>query len=105
VLSLGGRSAPPPPEMAWKCKPCGTRFDPAGEQEADGAFVRCPNCRAKLGLAADFQLDPPPMERLRARRVAVKPQAAPVERKPLTVQIKRKPTVVSARGAGLRRTP
>jgi hypothetical protein len=93
--------------MAWKCKPCGARFEPSGEQEADGAHVRCPNCRAKLGLLADFQLEPPPMERLRARRATVKPPApsAPVERKPVTVQIKRRSVGAPTRGSGLRRAP
>jgi DNA-directed RNA polymerase subunit RPC12/RpoP len=103
VLSLGGRGAAKAPLMAWKCKPCGSKFEPAGEA-LDGPFVRCPNCRAKLGLAADFQLDPPPLERLRARQAVVKP-APPPERKGPAVQIKRRSGVALARGAGLRRAP
>lgn len=61
--------APPPPPPAvgdWKCKPCGTRFDPPVEL-ADSDHVRCPSCNARLGLASDFRADPPNVAKLRAR--------------------------------------
>lgn len=66
-------SPPPPPPPApavgdWKCKPCGTRFDPPAEL-ADEDSVRCPSCNARLGLAADFRSDPPNLAKLRARHV------------------------------------
>lgn len=65
-------SAPPPPPPApvvtgdWKCKPCGTRFDPPTDL-ADEDSVRCPSCNARLGLASDFRSDPPNVAKLRAR--------------------------------------
>ena len=60
---------PPPPVVGdWKCKPCGTRFDPAPEL-ADTDFVRCPSCNARLGLASDFRAEPPNVEKLRARHL------------------------------------
>lgn len=65
-------AAPPPPAPApapvgdWKCKPCGTRFDPPAEL-ADEDYVRCPSCNARLGLASDFRADPPNVAKLRAR--------------------------------------
>jgi hypothetical protein len=65
-------AAPPPPPPApapvgdWKCKPCGTRFDPPAEL-ADEDHVRCPSCNARLGLASDFRSDPPNVAKLRAR--------------------------------------
>lgn len=63
---------PPPPAPPavgdWKCKPCGTRFDPAREL-ADDDSVRCPSCNARLGLASDFRADPPNVEKLRARHL------------------------------------
>ncbi|MBO9707070.1 MAG: zinc ribbon domain-containing protein [Caulobacter sp.] len=73
----GGRvvipeASPPPPPPApaptgdFKCKPCGTRFDPPAEL-ADDESVRCPSCNARLGLAGDFRADPPRLEKLRAR--------------------------------------
>jgi len=59
--------APPPPAVGdWKCKPCGTRFDPSPDL-ADEDSVRCPSCNARLGLASDFRADPPNVEKLRAR--------------------------------------
>ncbi|PLR28884.1 hypothetical protein SGCZBJ_00110 [Caulobacter zeae] len=62
--------APPPPPAVgdWKCKPCGTRFDPPAELE-DGDHVRCPSCNARLGLASDFRADPPNVAKLRARHL------------------------------------
>ena len=63
--------APPPPPPAvgdWKCKPCGTRFDPPAEL-ADEDHVRCPSCNARLGLASDFRADPPNLAKLRARHL------------------------------------
>ncbi|RRN64560.1 hypothetical protein [Caulobacter sp. 602-1] len=61
---------PPPPAPAptgdWKCKPCGTRFDPPTDIP-DEDSVRCPSCNARLGLAADFRADPPNVAKLRAR--------------------------------------
>lgn len=62
---------PPPPPAAvgdWKCKPCGTRFDPSPDL-ADEDSVRCPSCNARLGLASDFRADPPNVEKLRARHL------------------------------------
>jgi hypothetical protein len=67
-------AAPPPPPPAprptgdWKCKPCGTRFDPPAEL-ADEDSVRCPSCNARLGLASDFRADPPNVAKLRARHL------------------------------------
>lgn len=58
--------APPPPAGDFKCKPCGTRFDPPAAL-ADDESVRCPSCNARLGLAGDFRADPPRVEKLRAR--------------------------------------
>lgn len=58
--------APPPPTGDFKCKPCGTRFDPPAEL-ADTDSVRCPNCNARLGLASDFRAVPPNVDKLRAR--------------------------------------
>lgn len=58
--------APPPPTGDFKCKPCGTRFDPPAEL-ADEDSVRCPSCNARLGLASDFRADPPNVDKLRAR--------------------------------------
>jgi hypothetical protein len=63
--------APPPPPPAvgdWKCKPCGTRFDPSPDL-ADEDSVRGPSCNARLGLASDFRADPPNLEKLRARHL------------------------------------
>lgn len=60
--------APPPAVGDWKCKPCGTRFDPATDL-ADDDSVRCPACNARLGLASDFRADPPHVEKLRARHL------------------------------------
>lgn len=57
---------PPAPTGDWKCKPCGTRFDPPAEL-ADADSVRCPSCNARLGLASDFRGDPPNLAKLRAR--------------------------------------
>ena len=59
---------PPPPVGDWKCKPCGTRFDPSPEL-ADTDSVRCPSCNARLGLASDFRADPPNVDKLRARHL------------------------------------
>ena len=60
---------PPPPAVGdFKCKPCGTRFDPPAEL-ADEDSVRCPSCNARLGLASDFRSDPPNVEKLRARHL------------------------------------
>lgn len=60
---------PPPPATGdWKCKPCGTRFDPPAEL-ADADSVRCPSCNARLGLASDFRSDPPNLAKLRARHL------------------------------------
>ena len=58
--------APPPPTGDFKCKPCGTRFDPPAEL-ADEDSVRCPSCNARLGLASDFRATPPNVDKLRAR--------------------------------------
>ncbi|KSB87791.1 hypothetical protein AS593_14640 [Caulobacter vibrioides] len=60
--------APPPAVGDWKCKPCGTRFDPPVDL-ADSDHVRCPSCNARLGLASDFRADPPRVEKLRARHL------------------------------------
>lgn len=71
------RPAPPaapaaPAAPAWKCRPCGAGFDVPGEV-ADDERVRCPSCNAKVGLAGDFRLDPPPLEKLRARPAKAPP--------------------------------
>jgi DNA-directed RNA polymerase subunit RPC12/RpoP len=58
--------APPPATGDFKCKPCGTRFDPPAEL-ADEDSVRCPSCNARLGLASDFRAVPPNVDKLRAR--------------------------------------
>ena len=58
--------SPPPATGDFKCKPCGTRFDPPTDL-ADDDSVRCPSCNARLGLASDFRADPPNVEKLRAR--------------------------------------
>ena len=58
--------AAPPATGDFKCKPCGTRFDPPAEL-ADEDSVRCPSCNARLGLAADFRATPPNVDKLRAR--------------------------------------
>ena len=56
----------PPATGDFKCKPCGTRFDPPTEL-ADEDSVRCPSCNARLGLASDFRAVPPNVDKLRAR--------------------------------------
>jgi DNA-directed RNA polymerase subunit RPC12/RpoP len=58
--------AAPPATGDFKCKPCGTRFDPPIDL-ADEDSVRCPSCNARLGLASDFRAVPPNVEKLRAR--------------------------------------
>jgi DNA-directed RNA polymerase subunit RPC12/RpoP len=69
---------PATPAYTWKCRPCGTAFVPPAEGPDDEA-VRCPSCNARLGKAGDFRLDPPPLEKLRARAVKAAPPApAPV---------------------------
>jgi hypothetical protein len=57
--------APPPPQYDWKCKPCGAGLNVPDELPGEET-VRCPNCNARLGTAADFRADPPP-SKLRAR--------------------------------------
>ena len=70
VFTTAAAAPPPPPPVPvvgdWKCKPCGTRFDPPTEL-ADEDHVRCPSCNARLGLASDFRADPPNVAKLRAR--------------------------------------
>lgn len=72
TVFIAQQAAPPPPPPApvatgdWKCKPCGTRFDPSADLPDDES-VRCPSCNARLGLAADFRADPPNVVKLRAR--------------------------------------
>ena len=70
VFTPAAAAPPPPPPVPvvgdWKCKPCGTRFDPPTEL-ADEDHVRCPSCNARLGLASDFRADPPNVAKLRAR--------------------------------------
>ena len=74
TVFVAPQAAPPPPPPApapvgdWKCKPCGTRFDPPPEL-ADEDHVRCPSCNARLGLASDFRADPPNVAKLRARHL------------------------------------
>lgn len=65
-------TAAAPALYTWKCRPCGTPFVPPREGP-DGEPVRCPACNARLGRAADFRLDPPPLDKLRARAVKVAP--------------------------------
>ena len=67
---------PAPQAWIWKCRPCGARFEPPREGPDDEA-VRCPACNARLGKAGDFRLDPPPLERLRARAVKAPPPPPP----------------------------
>jgi len=67
VVITAPEPPPPPPATGdFKCKPCGTRFDPPTEL-ADEDSVRCPSCNARLGLASDFRADPPNVDKLRAR--------------------------------------
>ncbi|NQE61952.1 hypothetical protein [Caulobacter sp. RHG1] len=72
-IAPSAAAAPPPPPPApvvgdWKCKPCGTRFDPPVDLP-DEESVRCPSCNARLGLASDFRADPPNLAKLRARHL------------------------------------
>lgn len=67
VVVVAPEPPPPPPAVGdFKCKPCGTRFDPPAEL-ADEDSVRCPSCNARLGLASDFRAVPPNVDKLRAR--------------------------------------
>jgi DNA-directed RNA polymerase subunit RPC12/RpoP len=69
VVVMAPEPPPPAPLPAtgdFKCKPCGTRFDPPAEL-ADEDSVRCPSCNARLGLASDFRAVPPNVDKLRAR--------------------------------------
>jgi DNA-directed RNA polymerase subunit RPC12/RpoP len=69
VVVMAPEPPPPPTPPAtgdFKCKPCGTRFDPPAEL-ADEDSVRCPSCNARLGLASDFRATPPNVDKLRAR--------------------------------------
>jgi DNA-directed RNA polymerase subunit RPC12/RpoP len=75
--------APQPTLYTWKCRPCGTVFTPPSHGPDDEA-VRCPSCNARLGRAADFRLDPPPLERLRARAVKIAPPPLPPVTRPRT---------------------
>jgi hypothetical protein len=74
-------AAPPAPSLVWKCRPCGASFEPPREGPDDEA-VRCPACNARLGKAGDFRLDPPPLERLRARAAKAPPPPPPPAPKP-----------------------
>ncbi|HEX4180640.1 MAG TPA: hypothetical protein VHY32_07590 [Caulobacteraceae bacterium] len=69
----------PAPAYVWKCRPCGAALTPPADGPDDEA-VRCPSCNARLGRAGDFRLDPPPLEKLRARaaKPAPPPPPAPV---------------------------
>jgi DNA-directed RNA polymerase subunit RPC12/RpoP len=78
----GSPAAAPPPSppavtYTWKCRPCGAALIPPAEGPDDEA-VRCPACNARVGRAGDFRLDPPPLERLRARAVKVVPHPVAV---------------------------
>jgi DNA-directed RNA polymerase subunit RPC12/RpoP len=66
----------PAPSMVWKCRPCGSSFEPPREGP-DDEVVRCPSCNARLGKAGDFRLDPPPLEKLRARAAKAPPPPPP----------------------------
>ena len=67
VVITAPEPPPPPPATGdFKCKPCGTRFDPPTDL-ADEDSVRCASCNARLGLASDFRADPPNVDKLRAR--------------------------------------
>ena len=74
--AVSARPPEAPATYTWKCRPCGTPFVPPREGPDDEA-VRCPSCNARLGRAGDFRLDPPPLDKLRAR--AVKAAPAPVK--------------------------
>ena len=65
-----------PAAREWLCKPCGTRFAP-DPHLAPAEAVRCPNCTAKLGKAADFANPEPGFPRLRARPAPPLKTAAP----------------------------
>lgn len=71
ILSL---KFPPKPKAAavaptrWKCKPCGATVTITGA-EAPDQDIRCPACNARLGLASSFLVDPPLVEKIRARRL------------------------------------
>ena len=71
----------PAATYTWKCRPCGTPFVPPGEGP-DEEPVRCPACNARLGRAGDFRLDPPPLDKLRARAVKAPPAPAPAVVRP-----------------------
>ena len=57
-----------PPQVAWRCKPCGALVD-LNPALADKDEVRCPSCNALLGRAEQFRSDPPQLQRVRARMV------------------------------------
>ena len=72
---------PVAPAYTWKCRPCGTSFTPPPSGPDDEA-VRCPACNARLGRAGDFRLDPPPLDKLRARAVKIVPPPVPAPAPP-----------------------
>lgn len=59
---------PPPAPLKWKCKPCGAAVTVTGTED-EAAEVRCPQCNARLGLAKDFNVRPPNVDKVRARLV------------------------------------
>ena len=75
-----------PAAYTWKCRPCGTPFIPPREGPDEEA-VRCPACNARLGRAGDFRLDPPPLEKLRARAVKAAPTPVAVKAKKPVVPV------------------
>ena len=92
TLSLGTRAAAPKPaSRTWKCRPCGAPVEVAYGL-ADDEVIRCPNCNAKLGKAADFYAPTDTFARLRARPAPDKP-AAPVAPQILVSRSARKKVV------------
>ena len=80
-------AAPAVPAYTWKCRPCGAALTPPAEGPDDDA-VRCPACNARLGRAGDFRLDPPLLDKLRARAAKVAP---PPPEPVVTPEIKSRP--------------
>jgi len=79
-------AAPAPASYTWKCRPCGAPFVPPSEGP-DEEPVRCPVCNARVGRAGDFRLDPPPLDKLRARAVKAAPPPVAVKAPKTTVPV------------------
>jgi hypothetical protein len=81
LAAPGPAATPPAPSLVWKCRPCGSSFEPP-RAGPDDEVVRCPSCNARLGKAGDFRLDPLPLERLRARAAKAPPPPPPPTPRP-----------------------